>query len=154
MTWNAIWAVLREEAKELWLMVWLVVWTVWDLRYRKICLWQILLVVGAGFLWQWIDGSLFTGTVWGGLLLGVTAWGFSLLTEDRFGRGEAMVILCLGLYLGFSRSLSTLLWGLLAASAVSLYLLLVRKKSVRQSIPFIPCLAAGYLLLGITLAAG
>ncbi len=152
MIWNTVGAVSAGAAKELWLLGWLVVWTVWDLRYRKISLWQVLLVLGTGILWQWIDGSLFTATVLSGMLLGLAAWGFSVATGDRFGMGDAMVIWCLGLYRGFAEGLSALLWGLLIASVVSLYLMAIQKKSARQSIPFIPCLAAGYIvLLGLRL---
>ncbi len=146
MTWTDMQVFLENHVKEVWLVAWLAVWTWWDLRCRMICRWQVILVLTTGLVWQGIDGLLFTATVLGGLALGVAGWGFSLVTEDRFGRGDAMVILCLGLYLGFGSSLSVLMWGLLIASAVSLYLLWVKKKSKNQSIPFIPCLAAGYLI--------
>jgi len=146
MTWIDIQEILKNHAIEVWLVVWLVLWTWWDLRYRVICRWQGILVLAAGLLWQGIGGHLFTASVLGGLILGVVAMGFSWVTEDRFGRGDAMVILCLGLYLGFGNSLSVLMWGLLVASIVSLYLLWVRKKSKKYTIPFIPCLMAGYLI--------
>ena len=139
MTWE-------NHVKEIWLVAWLIVWSWWDLRHRVICRWQVILVAVTGSLWQGIVGGLFTATVLGGLALGVAAWGFSVATEDRFGRGDAMAILCLGLYQGFGRSLSILMWGLLVASAVSLYLLWVKKRSRDQSIPFIPCLMLGYLI--------
>lgn len=149
MTWIDIQVFLESHVKEIWLVLWMLLWTWWDLQYRVICRWQGLLVVAAGVLWQGIDGQLFTASVLGGLALGAFAWGFSWVSEDRFGRGDAMVILCLGLYLGFGSSLSVMMWGLLIASVLSLYLLWVRKRTKDQSIPFIPCLMAGYLMQSV-----
>ena len=146
MIWTEFIELMRNEGKELWLILWLAVWTLWDLRYQKICCWQGILVLVTGLIWRGIDGQLFTATVPAGMALGLAAWSFSLATEDRFGRGDAMVIWCLGLYLGFGTGLAVLMWGLLIASAVSLYLLWCRKKTKDQSIPFIPCLAAGLLI--------
>ena len=151
MTWELWKELLKNEGRELWLAVWLVIWTTWDLRFRKICLWQVVLVVSVGLVWQGIIGALFTVTEISGLALGAGALGFSLLTQDRFGMGDAMVILCLGLYLGGGKGLTVVMWGLLIASVVSLYLLWIRKKSKKYAIPFIPCLLAGYLLEWITL---
>lgn len=146
MIWSEVVTILQNQGKEVWLALWLAVWTMWDLRYQKICGWQGILVLAVGVMWQGIAGRLFTSTVLGGVALGLAAWGFSLITKDRFGRGDAMVILCLGLYLGFGICLSVLMWALLVASFLSLYLLLVQKKSKDHAIPFIPCLAAGYLI--------
>ena len=138
---------MHGNGKMIWLLAWLLLWAAWDLRYRVICLWQGLLVLATGVVWQWWQGQLFTGTTGGGILLGMAAWGFSLLSKEQLGKGDAMVILCLGLYLGFSWSLSVLLWGLLAASAVSLWLICFKKRSSRETIPFIPFLTVGYVLV-------
>ena len=146
MTWIEVLLFLQQNTKEIWLILWLMIWAVWDLKYRVIHLWQAVLVMAAGLLWQGIDGELFTASVLGGLVLGGVVWWISWVTKDRFGRGDAMVILCLGLYLGFGICLSVLMWALLVASFLSLYLLLVQKKSKDHAIPFIPCLAAGYLI--------
>ena len=143
------------NVKIAWLLAWLLLWTVWDLKYRVICLWQGVLVVSVGVLWQLLDRQLWTGSILGGMVLGVTAWGCSWLTGDRFGRGDALVILCLGIYLGFSQSLVVLLWGLLVASVVSVFLLVTKKCSAKQAIPFVPCLTTGYvIMLGMKLAGG
>ena len=151
MTWELLVELLRNEAKEVWLAVWLVIWTIEDLRFRKICLWQVVFVVSVGVIWQGIAGHLFTAEGIGGLMLGAGAVGFGLLTRDRFGMGDAMVILCLGLYLGGGKSLTVVMWGLLTASVVSLYLLWFRGKRKNYAIPFIPCLLVGNLLTWITL---
>ncbi len=138
---------MEWSSKTIWLFVWMVIWTWWDWKRWVISRRQGIFVLAAGLVWQMAENHLLTPSVIGGILLGMGAWGFSLATKDQFGRGDALVILCLGIYLGFSESLSVLLWGLLIASIVSVYLLAVKKWSRKQSLPFIPCLTAGYAMM-------
>ena len=129
-------------------------WTVWDLRYREILLWQILLVLTVGVLWQMLRGACWTGDILGGIAFGAAACGFSRATKDRFGMGDGLVILCFGVYHGFAQALSVSLAGLFLASAVSLFLMVIRGWDRQRSIPLIPCFLAGYvwmLLLRVTL---
>lgn len=142
---------MEEKGKILVLTVWLGIWTVSDIRRRGIARWQVLLVILIGVFWQLLAKKLFSWNVAGGLFLGGLALGFCKASGERFGRGDAMVILCLGLYSGFTISLTIVMLALLSASAVSLYLLLIKRKSRQTAIPFIPFLAAGF---AITLIMG
>lgn len=135
------------EWKTVWLLLWLVLWTVWDIRCLAIYSWQAILVLVLGLLWQLTDGQLFTGSVLGGLALGAGFWIFSLLSGDRFGQGDALVILNMGLYCGFAVTMSAAWIGLLLASLWSVYLLLVKRCGSRQGIPLIPFLTVGYVVM-------
>jgi len=142
------------NAKIIWLLVWLLIWSVWDLRYRVVPFWQVVFVFGAGLLWQLCQGQLWTTDVLGGLLVGGITGTISWLTQEQLGWGDAMVILCMGVYLGAADCVEALLWGLMAASLFSLYLLVFKKKSSRQSIPFIPFLTMGCGVLFFMRMAG
>lgn len=143
------------DSKMIWLLVWLLVWAVWDLRYRVIPFWQVILVISVGVVWQVCSGQLWTAGVLVGLVAGGITWIISWLTQEQLGQGDAMVILCMGLYLGIAKCMEALLWGLMAAALVSLYLLVWKKTSRHQGIPFIPFLTMGYLaVLIMTLAGG
>lgn len=128
-----------------WLSLWLTVWTISDIKRRTVRLWQTLLVLGVGILWQWTAGQLITWNVAGGMLIGGLAWGFSCLSAERLGKGDALVLLCMGVYLGFAALLAVLMQALLLASAVAVYLLLIRKKTAQSAIPFVPFLAVGFM---------
>lgn len=128
-----------------WLSLWLTVWTISDIKRRAVRLWQTLLVLGVGILWQWTAGQLITWNVAGGMLIGGLAWGFSCLSAERLGKGDALVLLCMGVYLGFAALLAVLMQALLLASAVAVYLLLIRKKTAQSAIPFVPFLAVGFM---------
>lgn len=74
---------------------------------------------------------------------------FARLSAGRFGEGDALVILCLGLYLGLWESLAVVTGALFLSSAAALYLLLVRKKPSRTAIPFLPFLTVSFLFLRV-----
>ena len=129
-----------------WLLGWLMVWTASDIRRREICCWQVLVVLISGTVWQAGTHRLFIWDTAGGLLAGCAVWGFSCLSDGRFGRGDALVFLCLGLYLGLGVSLSVLTISLLLSSVSAAYLIVVKRKPRHWTIPFIPFLLAGYVV--------
>ena len=91
----------------------------------------------------------FTWETAGGLAAGSLFWLFSRLSDGQLGEGDALVIVCLGLYLGLWKSLTVVLAALFLSSGVALYLFLFRRKPSRTAMPFLPFLAAGFLILRI-----
>lgn len=132
-----------------WLFAWLTVWAAVDIRRRSVSLHQILFVMILGVFWQLWKEAFFTWTTAGGLAVGGLFWLFARLSAGRLGEGDALVMVCLGLYLGLWKSLAVVLAALFLASGAALYLLLIRKKPSRTAMPFLPFLAAGFLIVGI-----
>ena len=85
--------------------------------------------------------SCLIGTLPGFFLLTV---GWS--TRQQVGYGDGIVLLVIGIYLGFSASLSILLTALLLIAPVSLFYIVCRKAGRKKQLPFVPFLFAGYLL--------
>lgn len=128
-----------------WLLGWLAVWSAADIRKREISCAQLFFVLGIGVIWQGVLGQLIGWDTAGGLIVGGLAWGFGCLSSGRFGKGDGLVILCLGLYLGAGITLSVLLLSLLLSSVAAGYLLIFKKKPRQFAIPFVPFLMAGFL---------
>ncbi len=133
------------DLKTVWLLGWLAVWTYEDIKNRLLNGWQILAVIICGVLWQLYGHCLFTWSTAGGILTGAAAWGVSLLTHGALGRGDALVFACLGLYMGVESCISILLIALVYSAVASLYLLVLKKKSRRYELPFIPFVLTGYV---------
>ena len=129
----------------LWFFGWLLWWTIWDLRCRAIYVWQTVLVLAVGLVWQGWQGELGSLEILGGILLGAGAILFSLATRDRFGMGDALVILCLGLYHGFAVALAVSTGGLMLASVAALGLLLLGHGRRDRTLPLIPFLWLSYV---------
>lgn len=131
---------------QMWLLSWMLVWAGSDIRHRAVRLEPVVLVLICGLVWQAVNGRLFVWDTAGGILMGAAAWAFSCLTEGRLGKGDALVILCLGLYMGLAVSLAVLMLSLVLSSAAALYLLAIRKKPAGTAIPFIPFLTGGFII--------
>lgn len=130
-----------QNGKIIWLLIWLAVWGIADIRRREIHAGGIWLVGAVGVLWQLITGQLFTWDIGGGILIGAFFWVLSGLSEGRMGKGDALAILCMGLYVGWRISLAFLMLAFLLSAGAASYLLLVRKKSGQYAMPFLPFLA-------------
>lgn len=85
--------------------------------------------------------SCLAGTLPGIFLLTV-GWA----TGQEVGYGDGIVLLVIGIYLGFSAGISIFLTALLLITPVSLFYIACKKAGRRKKLPFIPFLLAGYLL--------
>lgn len=79
-----------------------------------------------------------------GAAVGLFLWGVSKVTKGGIGEGDALVYAVTGIALGFWGNLELLVLSLFMASAVSLWLLAVKKRGRKYKIPFIPFTAAAY----------
>ena len=137
------------NGEAIWLFGWLLLWAAADIWKRSVSLGPILLTILLGVVWRLCRGALLTWGTAGGLAMGGLFCLFARLSAGRFGEGDALVILCLGLYLGLWESLAVVTGALFLSSAAALYLLLVRKQPSRTAIPFLPFLTVSFLLLRV-----
>ena len=128
--------------KEIWFLTWVAVWAAVDLRKREIGALSLWLVLLGGAIWQLATEQLFRWDTAGGILIGGIFWMFSCLSGERMGKGDALVILCIGLYLGLRAVLAVLLISFLFSSVWACYLLLIKRNTRRYAMPFVPFLAA------------
>ena len=87
------------------------------------------------------------------MLLGGTGVGavfllVSRMTGEGVGYGDSWLILILGIYLGMWKLLEVLAGTCLLLAVTSVICLTVKRMSRRCTLPFVPFLAAGYLLSG------
>lgn len=133
---------MLREGKEIWFLIWMAVWAVADLRERKIGIFSVCLVLLSGIGWQLAAGELLRWDTALGLLIGGIVWIFCCLSGEQMGKGDALVIVCIGLYLDLRAVLTVLCLSFLLASGWACYLLLAKRKSKGYAMPFVPFLAA------------
>lgn len=85
-----------------------------------------------------------------GLPVGVLVMAISKATGGKIGMGDGMVLCVTGLWLGLWRNMELFAYALLAAAIVSVVLLALRLVNRKKSIPFIPFLLLGYLIILLT----
>lgn len=121
--------------------------SVQDIRKKKIFLW----VIAAGGL---LTGAClpFSGgfsflDILGGIAVGACVIAISLATGGKIGLGDGFLLCATGLGLGFWGNLELFGLALFLAASVSILLLLLRLADRKKSIPFVPFVFLGYLIL-------
>lgn len=70
----------------------------------------------------------------------------ALLTKGGIGIGDIKLLCALAIVCGVYGLCATLLWGLVVCTAVAIFLLLSKKKTIRESVPFAPFIFAGFVV--------
>lgn len=139
------------------LLIYLAAATVQDIQSKRVALRPALVIAALGVLLHLglaaaanpsdsgtlpnVLLSCLAGTLPGIFLLTV-GWA----TGQEVGYGDGIVLLVIGIYLGFSAGISIFLTALLLITPVSLFYIACKKAGRRKKLPFIPFLLAGYLL--------
>ena len=118
-------------------------WT--DIKYRKIPVWSLAVGIVGAVLSHFGEKSTDWYLVVLGLTTGLVFIGISKVTRENFGYGDSILILALGIFLGFWNVLSLLCIAFFLAAIYSIFLLIRCRCSRKKSFPFIPFLAIGYL---------
>lgn len=84
--------------------------------------------------------------IMGGALIGLCAIGLSMVSRDQIGRGDGLVIVAIGLMLGFRKCLFAVCMASMIMTLVSVIVLILRKGNRNTRLPFIPALFAGYVM--------
>ena len=127
----------------------LIVESVSDIRNRSISLVRLVVyMIIALFLNVMLKYQPFSSLI-AGIIVGVAVLGFGMLTKEGIGYGDGAIFICLGAVLGFYENLKLLMYSLMLASIVGVIYVLVRKKSFKVQIPFIPCVLITYIFMTV-----
>jgi prepilin signal peptidase PulO-like enzyme (type II secretory pathway) len=89
--------------------------------------------------------ALLTGLATGMVFVGVAALGSAVFKAEAMGLGDVKLSVFLGLILGPRPTFTAVLLGLILAGVVAVALVLLRVRTMKDSIPYGPFLAAGAL---------
>lgn len=87
--------------------------------------------------------SLLTGLLPGGIGLLL-----SYVTRGRFGAGDAVILLALGIGFGLYKTMLLWITALGIAALLAILLLALKKAERKTELPFVPCLFLSYALCG------
>lgn len=124
---------------------WLIVSGIMDVRTRRIPIWMLAL---GGVLAAWAVCCQDRGYLeaMGGLLPGALLLLLAYATK-KAGYGDGIVLCCLGIVLEGGKSLLLLGVSLFLAALFALALLAMRRAGRNSSLPFVPFLAAAWLIV-------
>lgn len=111
----------------------------------SLLLWTI--IVGAGFIFnmQYMFGLVFEYGI--GFLFCAISFGLCyIISHGKLGAGDVKLALLMGLCIPAGYVTVAILYGCLAAAVVSIVLLLLKKITRKDFIPFVPFLYAGLII--------
>ena len=128
--------------------LWLIAMSIFDLFEKKVPVW--LLAIGGipaivTAMYAYVKGAGSFNQILFGMLPGVLLLVVAAVTR-KAGWADGIVLVIMGLLTGLWECMACFMVSLLAMSAVSLLLLVLRKVGKNATLPYIPFLCAGYLL--------
>lgn len=125
----------------------LIILSVQDVRNKNVSLRLLLIGLLVSILYQliWSESSLLLCAA--GAAVGVGFIGISKVTKEGIGYGDSILILTLGIYMGLWEVIYLLIISFLLSAVFSMGVLTVCHYNRKKSIPFIPFLTVGYILL-------
>jgi len=88
-------------------------------------------------------------SVLGGAAIGFVFMGITILRMDAMGLGDGMVLIIVGIFLGFRQSVEVMIIAIFLVAIYALFLVVIRKKDRKTEIAFIPFLFISFLLVWI-----
>lgn len=116
-----------------------------DIRTRQVQLLEIIVFAVIGIIFNLYDRTNSLASIIGGVLIGVAVLLFSILTNEKIGKGDAYIIMVTGLYLGFMNTLVLLWISSIFAAVIGMIILRKCDNSMQKELPFVPFLLLGYI---------
>lgn len=132
--------------KEHLILIILSVFSIEDMKKRRIHLLLVVMAAALGVLYQIFWGALTFTEILGGIFVGVILLALGRLTGEAIGYGDGLVFLVTGVFLGGLENLSLLFTSLTIAFIFSSIQIIIRKKTAKDEIPFIPFIWIANLL--------
>lgn len=135
----------REEMKNVIVLLYLGILAGMDVRKRQIslALTGVLFLVGVG--WQilvehtsWLEWLL-------SLLPGAGFLILSFVSREQVGYGDGLLLLTVGIWLGFGQTFGVVTLGLVLCSVLCGVLLMKKKMRRQDSVPLVPFLLLGFV---------
>lgn len=121
-----------------------------DIRFRRLPVWLLLAGIFCAAVYQGIWSDVPLALSMAGGATGIVFLVSGKVTEEAFGYGDGILILALGIYLGFWSLLGVLTAAFVLAAGFAMVVLVIKKFRKKTAFPFVPFLCMGYFLMCFT----
>lgn len=122
----------------------------YDIRYRTI---PVKLFIVSGVLiviYTMSEHRDMFGDCFAGAFIGVVLLLIGRITEESIGYGDGIVFILTGLLFGFRQNTLLLCVSLVVSTVYSVCLIVCRKGKNQTSIPFLPCVLIGSIIITLS----
>ena len=128
----------------------LILLSVSDLKSHTIPVLPVLVFAAVMTAVHLSAGDLPAVRIFTGMLPGLFLLAVSLASRSSIGTGDGIAVAACGAAIGFSSELASLTAALVLCCAYSIVLLIRKKAGRKDTLPFLPFLTAGHILVLIT----
>lgn len=118
--------------------------TLEDIREKRISVKRLAVGALAAMICQFVERQISGASIICSLIPGILLLLLSIMTRESIGKGDGIVVMVLGLWIGGQMTFMIVCLAVWAAGIFAT-ICLIRKK--RESIPFVPCLLMGMEVL-------
>ena len=116
-----------------------------DIKMKYLNHWFLLAGIIPAILLRVGVGSMSIPDTVGGLVLGAFFVAASWFSGGRLGKADGIILLYLGVALGFTGAATLAVIAFFLSALVMIVLMLMKKITMKGSIPFVPFLLAAYI---------
>ena len=117
-----------------------------DFEKKEVPILLILVLAVACVSFRLILGTSLSSISYG-ISIGGCLIAIAIITKEKIGLGDGLVVTSLGFFLGASKTIWMLFWASLIMTLVSVILLLMKKRKLGSTLPFMPAIFLGFLLV-------
>ena len=122
----------------IWLWVAIGVCAVSDIRKRQINVWFCVINAMCAIAYRLIANNGDWIGIIAGLILGFIFWMVCIITKESLGKGDALVILMVAVFVGIRTAVNILITAFLLSAMWGIFLLATKRGSLKTTLPFIP----------------
>lgn len=145
----AVWEIMMNKIYWIWTLLFLLVCTITDIRKRIIYGWFCVTNIIVVIVVHIVIGDNEIKSFISGIMLGMIFVMISLLTKEKLGYGDSMVLLSIGAILGGGKLFLIIFWSFLICSIFSVTAIICRKMSLKSSLAFVPFVLMGAIIVCI-----
>ncbi len=117
-----------------------------DIKEKKIDIWWCIAFMIIGMVIE-LMGQREILNICAGMLPGIFVYVTGILTGGSIGKGDALVMIAAGIFMGIISSIILFICSLFFVAAAALFLLLLKKGNMKTRIPFVPFLTVTFIFL-------
>lgn len=118
-----------------------------DLKTKQVRVFEIVSFAIFGIVLNIVAPLNSMQSIIAAVLVGIVLYIFSILSKEKIGKGDALIVMVSGLYLGFTNVLILLWISSLLALIFGLITIKKLKVDSNYEIPFVPFLMSGFLIM-------
>ena len=127
----------------------LLIETISDIKSRSLSALRIAIYMVAAIALNLVFYYQSLWSMTGGMVVGGLMLLYAFITKEGIGYGDALMFVVLGALVGLSQNIKILFFSLLTAAVSGGIYALIKHKSIKTQIPFIPCILATYMIMCI-----